>query len=78
MKKIVGRDVLLHYPKFSEGFIIHVDARKMHTRREISSKWEFRCLLLTQVNPCLINYTTTVRKLFIIVENLRKNSVPIY
>ena len=36
MKKIVGRDVLLHYPKFSEGFIIHVDARKMQLGGVIS------------------------------------------
>ena len=28
MKKIVGRDVLLYYPNFSEGFIIHKDASK--------------------------------------------------
>ena len=27
-KEIVGRDVLLSYPKFSEIFIIHTDARK--------------------------------------------------
>ena len=29
MKKIVGRDILLSYPKFSEKFIIHSDALKM-------------------------------------------------
>ena len=28
MKKIVGRDVLLYYPNFSERSIIHTDARK--------------------------------------------------
>ena len=28
MKKILGRDILLSYPKFNEIFIIHTDARK--------------------------------------------------
>ena len=28
MKNIVGRDVLLSYPKFSEKFIVHIDASK--------------------------------------------------
>ena len=27
-EKIVGRDVLLSYPNFSEDFIIHTDANK--------------------------------------------------
>ena len=30
MKKIVGRDVLIFYPNFSEEFIMHTDARKTH------------------------------------------------
>ena len=30
MKKIVGRDVLLYYPNFSEKLIIHIDASKMN------------------------------------------------
>ena len=28
MKNIVGRDVLISYPNFSENIIIHTDARK--------------------------------------------------
>ena len=28
MNKIVGRDMLLSYPNFSEEFIVHTDARK--------------------------------------------------
>ena len=28
MNKIVGRDILLYYPNFSERFTIHTDARK--------------------------------------------------
>ena len=30
MKKIVGRDVLLSYPNFSEKFIIHTDSSNTH------------------------------------------------
>ena len=32
MKKIVGRDVLLSYPNFSEAFIIHIYASKTQLR----------------------------------------------
>ena len=50
--KIVGRGVLIYYPKFSERFIIHADAGKIQLRQVIRGKREFRCLLITQGNPC--------------------------
>ena len=31
MKKIVGRDMLLSYPNFSEEIIIYTDANRTHT-----------------------------------------------
>ena len=39
-KKIVGQDLLISYPDFSEIFIIHTEARKMQPGRVISGKWE--------------------------------------
>ena len=33
MKKIIGHDVILYYPNFSEGFIIPPYARKMNIGR---------------------------------------------
>ena len=71
-------DVPLSYPKFSEGFIINTIARKMKLRRVLKITWELRCFLLTQVNPDLINYITTVIKLLSMVENLKTISVPLY
>ena len=44
----------------------------------ISLVWGFHCLLLTQVNPRLINYKNKVRKLLSIVETLKDNSAPLY
>ena len=35
-------------------------------------------ILLTQVNPQLLNYTATVKKLLSIVETLQKHSPPLY
>ena len=62
MKNIVGRDVLISYPNFSENIIIHTDARK-------NTDWggggvisqngkpiNFYSLKLT---PAQINYTNT-------------------
>ena len=78
MKKIVGSEVLISYPNISERFIIHADTNKIHHGRLISEKWESHCLLLTQVNPRLINYTTTEIKLLSVVETLKYKSVPFY
>ena len=40
MNKILGRDVLLSYPYFSEDFIINADAIKNADHRNNYSKWE--------------------------------------
>ena len=72
MNKIRRGDVLLSYLNFSEYFIIHTDAIKMQTGILSSRRWEFHCILLTQDNHCLINYTTTLIKMLSIVETLLK------
>ena len=38
----------------------HIDTRNTKLGIIINRKWDFHSLLLTQVNPCLINYTNTV------------------
>ena len=43
-KKIVGRDVPLAYPNFSEEFIIHTDSRKIQFKGDDYPKWESHCL----------------------------------
>ena len=78
MNKIVGRDILISYPSIRERFIIHADARKMNIGRLSSGKQEDHRLLCTQFNPCLINYTTTERKLLSIVETLNEKYLPFY
>ena len=74
----IKRDVIPYYPNFSGRMIIHTYASKVHPRRVISGKENSIAFLLTQVNPRLNNYTTTVRKLLSIVETLQNNSVPFY
>ena len=44
MNKIVGIDVLLLYPNFSEEFIIHTDSRKIQFKGDDYPKWESHCL----------------------------------
>ena len=75
---MIGRDITITHPNFSGRITIHAYAIKMNTGIGISSKWDSHWILLIQVNPLLINYTTTERKLFIIVENLQDNYVPSY
>ena len=69
--KIIGHKVVLSYPNFSERIILRTDSIKMQPWMVINRKWDFCCLLLTQVNHHLIDYTNTERKLFPIVETLK-------
>ena len=78
INKIIGHDVLLSYPNFSERMKIHTYTSKLHLGIVVRGKWGFHFLCIAQVNPNFINYTTTVRKLFSIVETLKENSVPLY
>ena len=65
MKKIVEHGVLIHYPNFIERFIIYADDIKMQLGMVIRGKWEFHCFSLTKVNPWIIKYKTTERKMLI-------------
>ena len=78
IKKIIICDVPLSYHNVTEGFIICTDSRKMNLGRVLNEKWGFHWLLLAQVNPSLIYYTTTVTKLLSIVETQKDNYVPLY
>ena len=64
MKKIVGRDVLLYYPNFSEKFITHTVASKNATWRNNESKWETHCFLFTQINPCTNKLCHYIKRAF--------------
>ena len=46
MNKIVGIDVLISYPNFSEGFIINMDTSKNEAWGSNDQKWETHCILL--------------------------------
>ena len=71
IKKIVGCDVLLSYPKFSETFIIHTDARNMQLGGIISQNGKPIAFHSCKLAPAQINYTTTEQELLGIVETLK-------
>ena len=58
-KKILGRDVLLSYPNFSERFIINTDASKTHLRVVISQHRDPIAFYLCKLNLDQISYMTT-------------------
>ena len=59
MKKIVGRDVPLKYPNFSEAFIIHTDARKTQLGRVIIQNGNPIAFYSCKLTRAQMNYTTT-------------------
>ena len=58
MKKIVGRDMLLSYPNFSEEIIIHTEASRTHTRKVISQYRKSIVFCSRKLTPAEKNYTT--------------------
>ena len=63
--------MLVSYPNFSKDF---KNSRRLQQNiYQENNQWliGYHFLLLTQVNPHLINYTFTVRKLFSIVGTLK-------
>ena len=78
IKKIIERGFLLSYPIFSEIMTLHIDDIKIRLGGVIRGKWEVHSSFLTQVNPRLMNYTTTLKKIFSIIETLKENYVPFY
>ena len=61
MKKIVKLDVIIHYTKFSETFIIDTDTRKTHIGGVISQNGKPITFYLQKIKPAEINDTTTER-----------------
>ena len=72
MKKIVGRDVLLYYPHFSENFIIHTDARKTQLGGLMIQNGKPTAFYSSKLTPAQINYTNTERELLSIVKILKE------
>ena len=73
MKKIVVRDVLLYYPKFSEKFIINTDANNTQLGEIISQNGKPIAFYSQKLTPAKMNYTTIEKELFSIMENLKKS-----
>ena len=71
MNKIVGRDVLLSYPKFSENFIIHTDDSKMQLGEVKSRKFNPIAFYSLKLTPAQIYYMTIEQEVLIIVDTLK-------
>ena len=67
MQKILGCDVLLSYPNFSEIYIIHTEASKTKLGGFISQNGKLVAFHSCKLTPAQINYTTTEKKLLSIV-----------
>ena len=59
MKKILGYEVVLYYPNFSEIFITHTDARNMHIGGAITQNRKLIAFYSRNLPPEQINNTTT-------------------
>ena len=62
MNKIVGCDILIYYPNFSEVYTTHTYTSTTNLRGVISQNGN---------TPAKINFTTTERELLSIVDNLK-------
>ena len=70
MKKILGRDVLIYYPNFSEKFRIHADTNKMQLGGVMIQNGKPIAFYSHKLTLSKINYMTTKRELLSIVETL--------
>ena len=59
MKKIVGQEILISYPNFSETFIIHTDASNTQLGGIISQNGKSISFYLRKLTPAQISYTKT-------------------
>ena len=72
IKELVSRETLFFYPNFNEPFEIHTDASKLQLGSVISQKGKPFAFYSWKLNPTQVNYTTTERELFSIVETLKE------
>ena len=70
-KKIVGRDLIIYYPRFSEIFIIHIYAIEIYLGEVIGQNEKTANFYSCKLIPEQIHYTTTKREMLGIVENLK-------
>ena len=70
-KKIVGRDLIIYYPRFSEIFIIHIYAIKINLGEGIGQNEKTANFYSCKLIPEQINYTTTEREMLGILETLK-------
>ena len=71
MKKIVGRDVILSYPNFSEKFKMHTVASNTQLGGIVGQNGKPISLYSRKLTLAQINYMTTEKELLSIVETLK-------
>ena len=59
IEKIVGGDIILSYPNFSEEFIVHTGAKKLQLGGLINQNGNIVSFYSFKLTPEQINYTTT-------------------
>ena len=72
MKSIIGKDILLAYPNFSQSFDIHTDASKTQLGAVISQNGRPIAFYSRKLSDAQTRYTTTERELLSIVETLKE------
>ena len=70
-KKIVGLDVLLSYPNFSEKFMIQTEASRAKLGGVMSQNRKPIAFYSLKLTPSQLNYMTTEIELLSTVENLK-------
>ena len=70
MKKIVGRDVLISYPNYSEEYIINIDANKNNLRGIIIQNGKPISSYSRKLTPAEVNCTAIEREPLRMVKTL--------
>jgi hypothetical protein len=72
MKAIMAKETLVTFPDFTKEFKIHTDASKLQLGACISQGGKPEAFYSPKLQPAQTCYTTTERKLLLIVETLKE------
>ena len=72
MKNIIGHEVLLYCPNFSEKLIIHTDDINTHLAGITSQNGKPIAFYSPKLTPAQIHYTPTEEEVLSIVETLKE------
>jgi hypothetical protein len=72
MKAIMAKETLVTFPNFTKEFEIHTDASKLQLGACISQGGKPVAFYSRKLQPAQTRYTTTKRKLLLIVETLKE------